>query len=88
MILTPTNTKVHKMISVRTPPPHPEFQSNPVAATKIPCGAGVLDLCLLWKDQVDVCTYANKEIEVCDMKETKVIELNATGQMLAWYLPI
>ena len=34
---------------------------------------------MLWKDQVDVCTYANKEIEVYDMKETKVIELNATG---------
>lgn len=57
----------------------PEFQSNPVDATKIPCGAGVLDLCLLGKDQVGVCTYAKKEIEVYDMKRTKVIGLSATG---------
>ena len=39
---------------------------------------------MLWKDQVDVCTYANKEIEVYDMKGTKVIELNVTG--LSQYL--
>lgn len=53
----------------------PEFQSNPIPPTKIACEDGVLDVCLLGKDTLGVCSYLKKEITVYDITGKKLFAL-------------
>jgi hypothetical protein len=60
-------------------PKFTEFLGNPMSLSKIPCGNGVLDICLVGKDKVGVCSYLKKELNVYDISGTHLDSLPCTG---------
>lgn len=64
----------------------PEFQSNPIPPTKIACEDGVLDVCLLGKDTLGVCSYlkkGNNRIRY-HWKKTVCIDHAQVSAVLGW----